>query len=139
LPSDEEKLTGPLNKIIFSTKVDGTSTKIALSANSRYLAVSSEQAGLLLYDVSTGQQQTLWASGAASVTSLKFTPEGERVMAGLSDQTARVWSTADGQPQIVIDVGHIPRDIAWSEEASLLATAGGDVKLWECAIPQERN
>lgn len=46
-----------------------------------------------------------------------------------------MWSVPEGHSTLVINAEHRPRGIAWSEELSRLATAGGDVRVWECKLP----
>ena len=123
------------SEIVFETRLTHTPTQIALSSDGGRLAVYTHKDGLLLINVGTDRQKSLWAGGAAGVACLKFTADGQQVVAGLNDRTARMWSVVDGRALLVIDVGHVPRGIAWASEPSLLATAGGRVKLWKCELP----
>jgi hypothetical protein len=124
----------PSDAIVFQHKLMHTPTEAALTADGRQLAVFSRKDGLLLVDLESGERRAIWAAGAASVTCVKFTPD-DKLIAGLSDGTARMWSVSDGGALLVIEAGHVPRDIAWSPEASLLATAAGKVNLWQCDLP----
>jgi WD40 repeat protein len=126
----------PAYGITFEKKLAHTPTQIALSDDGQRLAVFTQKDGLVLIELTTGQQSLLWAGGVASVTCAKFTPDGRRVIAGLNDGTARMWSVPDGCALLVVDAGHAPRDVAWSAETSLLATAGGKMKLWDCEVPE---
>jgi ferric-dicitrate binding protein FerR (iron transport regulator) len=121
--------------VVYEQKLKHTPTRLALSGDGTQLAVFTQKDGLLLIDLATHRQQSLWSAGAAHVTCLCFTPDGRRLMAGLNDRMARVWSVEDGQALTVLDAGHVPHDIAWSAAQSLLATAGGQVNVWECEIP----
>jgi len=121
--------------VVWENKLRHTPTQMALSADGKQLAVFSNKDGLLLVDLASGKQRLIWAAGAANVTCVRFTPDGSRLMAGLSDGTARMWSTGDGQALVLIDAGHVPRDLAWSAQDSLLVTAAGKVKLWQCDLP----
>lgn len=124
----------PADSVVFEKRLAHTPTQAALSADGTQLAIFSRKDGLLLFDLASGQRQLVWAAGAAAVTCVKFTPDGQHLVAGLSDGTARMWRT-NGIPLLVIDAGHVPRDVAWSPEASLLATAAGKVHLWKCELP----
>ncbi len=121
-------------EVIFERKLTHTPTYIALSQDGNRLAIYTHKDGLVLIDLLTGQQQSLWAGGVANVSCLRFTSDGQRVLAGLNDGTARMWSI-DGRALLVIDVGHTPRDVAWSDMSSIFATANGSVNLWQCEIP----
>ncbi len=125
--------------IRFETRLTHTPTRIALSETRDRLAVFTRKDGLLLIDPATGRQQTLWSAGATGVTCLKFTADGQRLLAGLSDGTARMWSVDAGQMLLRVDIGHTPRDVAWSEAASTLVTANGEVRLWKCTIPGQQQ
>jgi ferric-dicitrate binding protein FerR (iron transport regulator) len=124
----------PAEALVFERRLLHTPTQTALTADGKQLAVFSRKDGLLLIDLESGEQRLIWAAGAASVTCLKFTPDG-KLIAGLSDGTARMWSASGGAALLVIEAGHVPHDIAWSPEASLLATAAGKVNLWQCELP----
>lgn len=52
----------------------------------------------------------------------------------LNDRTARMWRVKDGRQLLVIEAGHSPQGIAWSEKHQLLVTADGTVKLWKCSF-----
>lgn len=125
--------------IRYETRLSHTPTRIALSETCDRLAVFTRRDGLLLIDPATGHQQTLWAAGAAGVTCLKFTADGERLLAGLSDGTARMWSVEAGHMLLRVDIGHTPRDVAWSEATSTLVSANGEVRLWKCTIPEQQQ
>lgn len=120
--------------LVFERKLAHTPTHVALAADGASLAVFTQKDGLLVFDVATGERRQIWAPGAASVTCVTFSVDGEHLVAGLSDGTARIWSVADGSAQVVVNVGHVPRDIAWLPTRRLLATANGDVRLWRCEL-----
>jgi WD40 repeat protein len=124
----------PADAVVFDDTLSHTPTRAALTADGRRLAVFSREDGLLLVDLESGERRLMWGGGAASVSCVKFTAD-DKLIAGLSDGTARMWSVADGGALLVIEAGHVPRDIAWSAEASLLATAAGKVNLWKCELP----
>ncbi|MEQ8790388.1 MAG: FecR domain-containing protein [Pirellulaceae bacterium] len=133
--ADSETDDEPSVESVFETRLAHTPIIIALAEDGRRMAVYSRKDGLLLVDLTTGERRLLWAAGSAGVTCVKFAADGERMLAGLGDGTARMWSVADGEALLVIDVGQAPRDIAWSEEQSLFVTASGKVNLWECVLP----
>jgi WD40 repeat protein len=70
----------------------------------------------------------------ADVYQVEFSPDGTKVATSSFDQTARLWSVADGTPLAVLS-GHQSKvlALAFSRDGSLLATASEDktVKLWE--------
>lgn len=128
-----ERDATPEEAILFQHRLAHTPTRMALSADGRQFAVFSRGDGLLLFDVVRGASQLVWSAGAGAATCIKFTPDG-KLLAGLSDGTARMWSVADGAALLVLQAGHVPRDIAWSPQTGLLATASGKVNLWLCDL-----
>jgi ferric-dicitrate binding protein FerR (iron transport regulator) len=119
-------------EVVFTRKLQHTPTHIDISADGRRIVVATQRDGLLLIDLESGEQKALWPPGANIVRCLRFSIDGRRVLAGLNDRTARIWSVADGRQLLVIEAGHAPQGIAWSEEKQVLATADGAVKLWQC-------
>ncbi len=69
---------------------------------------------------------------SASVTSLSWLPGGNQLASGSLDQTARLWSTADGSAVGTIKTGSAVDALAWSPNGSKLATGGENhsVALW---------
>ncbi len=124
----------PGGEVLFTRKLQHTPTHIDLSADGQRLVVATQRDGLLLIDLANGEQKSLWPPGANIVRCLRFSSDGRRVLAGLNDRTARMWRVADGRQLLVIEAGHSPQGIAWSEEKQVLATADGSVKLWQCSF-----
>jgi ferric-dicitrate binding protein FerR (iron transport regulator) len=121
-------------EIAFQYRLQHTPTQVDLTADGKKLVVFTQKDGLVLIDLASGVQQSLWPPGSAIVRCLKFSPDGRRVMAGLNDRTARLWDVANGRQVLVVDAGHSPQGIAWSEKRQLLATADGTVNLWRCVF-----
>ncbi|MEO2013014.1 MAG: HEAT repeat domain-containing protein [Fuerstiella sp.] len=97
-----------------------------------YIAVSSNVA-IQLLDVKTGKlhHQLVVPDASDAVVACRFTPDAGLV-AAYGDGTIRVWDTAThsvarswhtGQTQLAA--------IAVNDDASLLATAGDDVRIWQ--------
>ena len=122
------------DEIVFETRLQHTPTRLDLTPDGRMLVVFTQKDGLKLIELATGEQHLLWPAGSEIIRCVSFTPDGQRVIAGLHDRTARMWSVADGRQLLVIEAGHTPQGIAWCEEHQLLATADGTVKLWKCSF-----
>jgi len=122
--------------LVFERRLSHTPTHIAISSSADQIAVFTQRDGIKTIAIATGRQETLWSPGLVTVRSLKFSDDGIYLLAGLNDRTARMWSTSDGGQLLVIDAGHAPQDIAWSEEKQMLVTADGVVKLWHCTVPR---
>ncbi len=122
----------PSGDVVWERKLSHMPTHLDLTADGKLLAVYTQRDGLKLFDLNSRVQQSLWPAGSDRVRCLRFSPDGRRVLAGLNDRTARMWRVEDGRQLLVIDAGHAPQGIAWSESRGLLATADGTVKLWKC-------
>ncbi|MDP6466662.1 MAG: hypothetical protein QF918_02925 [Pirellulaceae bacterium] len=61
---------------------------------------------VLLWDCKTKEIIKTFSGHQALVTSLKFSPGGEKLASGSKDQTVRVWDVASGQLQMTL-TGHI--------------------------------
>jgi WD40 repeat protein len=122
----------PSGEVLFSRKLSHTPTHCDLTVDAKSLVVATQRDGLVVIDLASGEQRSLWPPGANIVRCLRFSADGRRVLAGFNDRTARMWNVADGRQMLVVEAGHSPQGIAWSEERQLLATADGAVKIWEC-------
>jgi WD40 repeat protein len=120
--------------VLFNHRLAHTPTVVALTADAQQIAVFSQKDGLLLLSTATGEARQLWPAGHDLVRCLRFSDDGTRLLAGMKDNTARMWSVDDARPLLVIDVEQDVQDIAWCEQQQLLATASGTVKLWKCDL-----
>ena len=75
-----------------------------------------------------------------AVWSAQFSPDGQRVVTASSDQTARVWDAATGNP-IGEPMNHdeIPHRAQFSPDGQRVVTAGGLITLRGCGMPQFRQ
>jgi predicted NACHT family NTPase len=74
------------------------------------------------------------------VTSVAFSPDGQRIVTGSYDQTAKVWETASGRELVTLK-GHRAEisSVAFSSDGQRIVTGSGDntAKVWEAASGRE--
>jgi WD40 repeat protein len=100
---------------------------LALSPDSRLLAVGLADGRVLLHDPRTGAQigPTLGEHSQA-VYAVAFSPDGTRLATGSNDENVVVWSTADGRPVDRYNNQEGVRALAFSPDGRRLATGGRD-------------
>jgi len=79
-------------------KEDGHSPlSLALSPDSRTLAVGYAPYDIILWNAQTGARQKLLKGHSNWVVSLAFSADSKRLISGAGDSTARVWDTESGK------------------------------------------
>jgi len=83
--------------------------------------------------------QTAFKGHANSVTSVAFSPDGQRIVSGSHDETVRVWDTATGQEMLTLKHSMYACSVAFSPDGKRIASASGDMALrvWNAATGQE--
>ena len=109
---------------------------VAFSPVGDILAVGTNEAGIQLWNIATGQADMLVAAiSTGSVNSLAFSPDGNILASGDGDGTIRLWDVATGS-QIGTDLTANPvasiNSVAFSPDGRTLASsdANGTLRLW---------
>jgi WD40 repeat protein len=107
---------------------------LALSDDGRLLCGFSRGSGLMLFDIASGRQTSLWSGNSVGVQALRFTTDGREVFAAMADGVVRAWSTEPGEASFVLSTGDATvaaLDVA--TDGRWLATCGprGAVKVWQ--------
>jgi eukaryotic-like serine/threonine-protein kinase len=67
----------------------------------------------------------------ATVMSVAFSPDGQRVASGSFDGTARIWDSATGKELLTLDAGQV-QSLAFSPDGQRLATGSGTgIRIWD--------
>jgi WD40 repeat protein len=72
------------------------------------------------------------------VSSVAFSPDGQRIVTGSYDQTAKVWEVASGRELLTLK-GHRRRifSVAFSPDGQRIITGSDTAKVWEAASGRE--
>jgi WD40 repeat protein len=106
-------------------------TRLAISADERWVAVYSRDAGIQLLSAVTGEPVASWMPEGPAARWLTFSPDSRTLAAAPADDTVRLWSVDDRRATLIVETGrHGARQLAFTPDGRL-ATAGNNVALWE--------
>jgi hypothetical protein len=110
---------------------------VALSPDSRDVAISGSDSSVSLRDIQTGQEIRSFRGGARSlIRKTAFSRDGDRLMATNEDGDIWVWDVRTGQQlhRSKIPIGRIGQESSWawafSPDGRSLLTGIGSLRLW---------
>lgn len=110
---------------------------VTFSADGRYLAERKLGPTVWIWDTDTGLAVAR-LEHASEVTSIGFSPTGQRVVTGSKDGIVRVWGVATGKAVVRMDSDQHAGSAVFSPDGEWLATdAGYRVCVWEAATGKE--
>lgn len=114
-------------------RLTGSVDRAALSPGEPALAVADGKTATIR-DLVTGAISATLVGHADRIRSLRFSPDGARVLTTSDDATARLWSARTGQLIVTLE-GHTAsvREASFSPDGERLVTVGGDntARLWD--------
>jgi hypothetical protein len=120
---------------------------VALSPDSRWLATGSPGHGVRIWGTADGRALMTISLGPLldsswnapdGVDGLAFSPDGRRLATASTDNTARIWDAATGQPILKLAHGGAVSAVAFSPDGRRLATASTDktARIWDAVTGQ---
>ena len=111
----------------------GNVYELAYSPDNKWLAVAST-IGIWIYDTETGEALKLLMGHTGYVLSVAFSPDGQTLTSGSSDQTIRFWDIRTGAATVTLK-GHTGSvySVVFSPDRQLLASGSRDelIRIWD--------
>jgi DNA-binding beta-propeller fold protein YncE len=92
-----------------------------------------------IWDSATGRELFALKGHAGPVWSVAFSPDGQRLASGSSDQTVKIWDSATGKELFALKGTGEASSVAFSPDSQRLASGSFDqtVKIWDSASGKE--
>jgi len=121
----------------------GSITSIALSPNGRYIATSSFNGEIRVWQLANMKHLYTFAEHSGWVWSIAFSSDSTLLASGSNDRTIKLWDVSNAESLGCIDTleghTHWVRAVAFSPDGLTLASGGNDstIKLWSVASGQQ--
>lgn len=117
-----------------------TLCRVSWSPDGRWIAVTSANHSVQLWDAESGNVIHQWAAHDRGICSIAFSPDSRHIVTASQDESVRVWSSATGE-RIATLLGH-GHDIlcaAYSPDGARISSGGRDAKirLWDTTTYDE--
>ncbi len=114
---------------------DGLYNQVAFSSNGKILATGSWKT-IVLWDSATHKVTDVFRGHTHIVDSVAFSPNGNTLASGSSDNTIMLWNPSTGKKigTLAGHNGHV-RSLAFSPDGKVIASGGSDstARLWDIA------
>jgi len=105
---------------------------VAVSPDGKWFAVTAADNTIKLFNLADGQPGPVLSGAGDRLTSVLFTADSAKVIAGSLDKTVRVWNVADGAAAGQVNTPAAVNDVALSKDGMQVFTAGADnvIRVW---------
>jgi len=121
-------------------RVDGFFRDTIFSNDGKRVAIRGAKNSVYLYDTVTGQISATLIGHKDDITSVMFSADDQLLLTGSFDNTARLWSVADGKQKFVLSEHKRQGSFSarFSPDGQVISTACGDkaAKLWNAKTGQ---
>lgn len=120
-------------KSIFSKLPPQEAIDVEFSPDGEWVAVFMPTAGIMVWDVETGDQLLDIPSVRGLSTNIAFSPNGEYLASGSSNLGTSIWDAENGEQMMFFPETAPITAVAFSQDGKILATSSKDgmVSLWD--------
>ncbi len=119
---------------------EGVVLSVVFSHDGKHIASACQQDGTArVWDAATGMELMILRGHGDVVTSVAFSPDGNRVVTGSRDRSVRVWDSITGCELLTLhaDFGIMHVEFSPDGKAVAAGTFGNTILLWESAAPTD--
>jgi WD40 repeat protein len=129
-------------RLLFELRRPPGISRIVFSPDSRRVAVAfwRKDNMISIRDAESGRELRTFGRHSGGIEALAYSPDGERVLSGGDDGTAKVWDERSGELRLTL-AGHAGQiqDVAYTPDGRRIATAGWDktIRIWHSETGKE--
>jgi WD40 repeat protein len=122
-----------ITETVFSRQIPEKANDVRFSPDGQRLAVFMPRAGIIVWDVDSGDQVLEIPGGTDFSSSISFSPNGEYLAGGSGDLGTAVWDAETGEQMMFFPETAPITDVIFSQDGETLATSAknGMVSVWD--------
>ena len=122
-----------LQDFTYTAVVSGAPQTVAFSPNGKSVLIGYIGGSVVLWDIASGEILQVFYGHEAEVRSVAFSRDGNLIMTGGSDKTARIWNVQTGTELLRLNTSSMVNSVAFSPDGQAVLTGctDGTVQLWD--------